>query len=167
MDIPESPELIFTLLYTRFMHGKKVIFYDNACNGQDFGWLREPWYFRETIFLSDRFHQKDHTKCSSGFDANMYWWAKFINTQVCEIGNSVTNKIKTQAAFMTIDHFYLYLRFFLMCGNRRRKDTIVQSLSKRLKKDVMTELHTSLDFVETFYFGKEKRRTVCSCLFCV
>jgi hypothetical protein len=167
MEIPESPELIFTFLFTRLLDGKKVIFYDNACNLQDFCYKREPWFFRDTIFLSDRFHQKDHTKCSSGFDANMYWWAKFINTQVCEIGNSVTNKIKTQAAFMTIDHFYLYVRFYLMCCNRRRKETIIDSLKRRVHRDTINELHRCIDFVQTFYFEKEKKDSVCTCLFCV
>ena len=166
MEVPESPETVFSLLFSRLSSGKHVIFYDNACNLHDYCIKREPEFFKDTLFFSDRFHQPDHTRCSTGYDINSFGWGKFINTQVAEIGNSPISKFKTQTTFMTIDHFYLYMRFWSVGYNRRVKHNLMEKLNKNRKyKTDLKTLHKSLHFVMKYYF-EAVDTAPCGCHIC-
>ena len=79
MQVQESPNIPFSILYERFSSGimsyklkntdytlfiiiaPKVIVYDNGCNLHQYCLNREPDYFRESRFLVDRFHWPNHT----------------------------------------------------------------------------------------------------------
>lgn len=63
---PESVETVFTFLYSRCEDGKLIVVYDNACNLMEFCLNREPYYFKDTIFLVDRVHWDNHVNCTRG-----------------------------------------------------------------------------------------------------
>jgi hypothetical protein len=43
-----------------FILAPKIIVYDNACNLHSYCLNRDPLFFKETKFLVDRFHWKNH-----------------------------------------------------------------------------------------------------------
>ena len=49
-------------IYTEYISllAPRVIIYGNACNLHSYCLNRDPDYFRETVFLVDRFHWKNH-----------------------------------------------------------------------------------------------------------
>ena len=77
MRAHESPNIPFTVLYTRFLQGKvcvnvqkvkiavviapSTIMYDNACNLHNYCLNREPQFFKKSWFVVDRFHWRNHT----------------------------------------------------------------------------------------------------------
>lgn len=81
MRVHESPNVPFTVLYTRFPQGKSslivslhiqpflyilnvaplTIIYDNACNLHNYTLNRTPSFFKNAWFLVDRFHWHNHT----------------------------------------------------------------------------------------------------------
>ena len=63
---PESPETAFTWLFTRRKDGNFIIIYDNACNLMMYCLRREPVFFKNSIFLIDRFHFDNHVNCTAG-----------------------------------------------------------------------------------------------------
>ena len=38
-----------------------VVIYDNACSLHEYALNRDPWFFKDTQFLVDRFHLTNHT----------------------------------------------------------------------------------------------------------
>ena len=79
MRTVESPNIPFTVLFTRFIEGNhlvcrfktthvqisfivapEVVIYDNGCNLHNYILNREPHFFRKTQFLIDRFHWPNH-----------------------------------------------------------------------------------------------------------
>ena len=76
MRFHESPAIPFTILYEHFLEGQpivhraimlyynlapEVIIYDNSCNLHNYCLNREPDFFRNSQFLVDRFHWRNHT----------------------------------------------------------------------------------------------------------
>ena len=66
MFVAESPETIFSVLYSLCDDADKLVFYDNACNFLVYALGREPWYFKNMISLVDTFHAKGHKNCPKG-----------------------------------------------------------------------------------------------------
>ena len=69
MRLHESPKVPFSVLYTRFLHGKKstvvCISMTLFCQGPKvimhaYCLNREPMFFKSTWFLVDRFHWRNH-----------------------------------------------------------------------------------------------------------
>ena len=57
----ESPNVPFTILRTRFATPPEVVIYDNSCNLSAYCLRRDPGFFKNTKFVVDRFHFKNHT----------------------------------------------------------------------------------------------------------
>lgn len=66
MQQPESPETVFSLMYSRLPDAKRVVVYDNACKVLEYCLNREPTFFKDAVFLLDRLHAKTHVGCTSG-----------------------------------------------------------------------------------------------------
>jgi hypothetical protein len=66
MTKPESPDTMFSILYSRFPDARRVVIYDNACKLLEYCMNREPTFFQDTIFLIDRLHAKTHVGCTAG-----------------------------------------------------------------------------------------------------
>jgi len=52
----ESPETVFAAVFQRRRTAPRAIIYDHACGLHSYCMNREPWFFRNTEFFSDRFH---------------------------------------------------------------------------------------------------------------
>lgn len=77
MRVHESPNVPFSVMYTRLSQGTSclkteydvmslyptapsTVIYDNACNLHNYSLNREPLFFKDTWFLVDRFHWRNH-----------------------------------------------------------------------------------------------------------
>lgn len=102
-----------------------------------------------------------------GFDMDQFWWLDLLNSQVAEQGNSSLKNIKTQAAFMTIPHFYLYLRFFCAMHNDKiLSSTIEQLRSSNSKKQQLKHIHAAIKLVKKLLNCSEEEEAPCQCDFC-
>jgi hypothetical protein len=62
MDHSEGRNDPFTVLRTYLKHPPKVIIYDFACALEEYCMNRDPTWFRNTKFVIDRFHWRNHTR---------------------------------------------------------------------------------------------------------
>eukprot|EP00112_Aurelia_sp_Birch-Aquarium-sp1_P017171 Seg3960.3 transcript_id=Seg3960.3/GoldUCD/mRNA.D3Y31 product="hypothetical protein" protein_id=Seg3960.3/GoldUCD/D3Y31 len=118
----ESPDVPFTVLFTRFIIGPDVVIYDNACNLHDYCLNRSPQFFMETKFLVDRLHWRNHTGCSGGYNMATYPDYKHINSQINEQMNSCLKRIKPSLSYMRHDHFVDHTKLFLAYRNIMTKE---------------------------------------------
>lgn len=61
MHSNESPNTPFTVFRMRFRKAPRLIVYDNACNLHSYSLNRDPVFFKNSQFLVDRLHWRDHT----------------------------------------------------------------------------------------------------------
>ena len=82
--------------------------------------IREPDFFRSTIFLVDRMHWHGHRSCCRGYNINTYKGRldlKAINTQVNEQQNAGLARIKGQLSYMLPDNFVFHAALYLSFRN--------------------------------------------------
>jgi hypothetical protein len=105
-----------------------VFVYDNACKLAAYCQLREPGFFRNTAFFSDRLHwydhhdrcfsvltkrsllrdivrtfRKNHTGCSKGFSLDPFVAFKAINSESCEQINFMLTFIRCARSLFLLD----------------------------------------------------------------
>lgn len=56
MKTGESPAMVFRWMLRHRSTAPKAIIYDNACNLAKYALMREPQFFKHTVFAVDRFH---------------------------------------------------------------------------------------------------------------
>lgn len=120
----ESPRHPFEILKTRFKTAPKVIVYDNACKLHQYALLREPVFFKNTLFLVDKFHWKGHMACSLGYNLSMYETHDLlnrINSQINEQGNAGIQKLKGQLSYMTFWNFRFHVKLYYAVRNLHRR----------------------------------------------
>ncbi|XP_062341606.1 uncharacterized protein LOC134039632 [Osmerus eperlanus] len=113
MEQVESVNVPFTILCTRFRQYPKIVIYDNACQLQTYCLRRDPGFFRETWFLVDRLHWRNHSGCNIGYNLDSYPQFQKINSQVAEQNNSLLKKMKGQLSYMNRENFIRHLMLFL------------------------------------------------------
>lgn len=64
---PEGPVMAFQLIKRRFKRAPAMIIYDNVCALHKVCMLRDPHFFRFTIYCIDRLHGKGHKYCTKGY----------------------------------------------------------------------------------------------------
>ncbi|XP_078586099.1 uncharacterized protein LOC144867969 [Branchiostoma floridae x Branchiostoma japonicum] len=96
----ESPNTPFTILRTRFKDVPETVIYDNSCNLHSYCLNRDPLLFKNTWFLVDRLHWKNHKGCSVGYQLSRYPQYDNVNSQVVEQCNSALKKLKGQLSYM-------------------------------------------------------------------
>ena len=68
-----------------FVNRPLVVYYDHACALNDYCMARDPWLFRNVVFVIDKFHLKNHTcSCSYAYYEISSCFAE--RTQVAEQG---------------------------------------------------------------------------------
>ena len=133
LDSAESPKTAFDLVLTKF--GDKIpsiIIYDNCCHMHRYATKREPARFKDSKFLIDRFHSKNHT-CTKGYDMSTYTYDKKIsniNSQVAEQMNSHLVNLKSQIACMPSANAVQHIAVFLALRNLKKKLDYCHSKSK-------------------------------------
>jgi len=121
MESQESPNVPFTIFRTRFPVAPKLVIYDNACGLHAYCLNRDPLYFQKTSFMVDRFHWKNHTGCSLGYDIKKYLHLKDVNTEINEQQNAATKRLKNQLSYMNTQHFLMHCNFFFWYQNIKKK----------------------------------------------
>jgi len=117
MESQESPNVPFTILKTSYPKAPKIVIYDNACSYHAYCLNRDPLYFKETMFMVDRFHWKNHTGCSYGYDIKKYRHLDHINTEINEQQNAATKRLKNQLSYMNDRNFRSHCDFFFWYQN--------------------------------------------------
>lgn len=135
----EGPTVAFEMLFTHYLKAPKMIVYDNACNLHVSCNRREPLFFSQSKYVSDRMHWPDHTNCSSGYslnalDQNMVLIPSFgafppltvrdLNSQVSEQLNRKLQSVRTQMSFMSHDNFVSFLKVFLAMHNEAKRSEL-------------------------------------------
>ena len=108
--------ILLQILSTRFSCAPKLLVYDNCCNLFKYCMSRTPWLFKDTRFVVDRFHYRDHVGCSEEFNMDTYEELKNMNSEISEQFNSGARygdlieclSQKTQLHFMLDLQSYMY-----------------------------------------------------------
>ena len=146
------------LIYSRFPIFTMLLINNNGCKVLEYCLDREPFFFRHLQILIDRLHFKNHVGCSNGHSVDAYDMLNPVNTQVAQqgqfkaigltyvdfLGDSTTNKVETQTAFMLLENFAPFMRFFLLMRNLRVKQRTIDSLCNQHKAKKISDLHKRL-----------------------
>jgi len=120
MDTGESPRIFFNMIINRFPTMPSIIFYDNVCHMQQYFMHRAAQKFYQTRFISDRFHETNHStccfryRCSNHLDALV----STSNTSAVEqVNNSTKAATQRSVRWMTLTHAISYLTAFFSFFN--------------------------------------------------
>jgi hypothetical protein len=113
----EGRDEAFSFLTKYFSKAPKVIVYDFACALEEFCLNRAPEFFKDTIFVVDRFHWQNHVSCGLGYCMARYAFLSNVNSQVAEQCNSALKKIKPALGRMLQCNFMAAIRLFLHSWN--------------------------------------------------
>jgi hypothetical protein len=124
----ESPQHVYSILCTRFITLPKVVIYDNACNLAEYVYNRAPLLFKDVLFVSDAFHQKNHIACARTFDPQIYPQLEALNTVLHEQKNDNLAKLKHTCRRMNYRSFVLMLRHFLVVLDVQQKNRNLKNI---------------------------------------
>lgn len=116
----------YSFLTCFFKQAPSVIIYDFACSLQEYCLNRAPTFFKNTLFLVDKFHWTNHKACSHGYCMELYDSWRAINSQIAEQCNSALGKIKSALSMMRQNNYMTWLRMYLHAWNER-KTKVVQA----------------------------------------
>ncbi|KAF6742531.1 hypothetical protein DFP72DRAFT_1105781, partial [Ephemerocybe angulata] len=115
---------VFSALVSRWPKAPRNIIYDFACALGPYCMLREPAFFKDTLFAVDHFHMAGHTKCSPASSLSEYANADpalgTINSSAAECGNSGLKRIRKSVSYMSQERSVIYTKTFLSVRNRLR-----------------------------------------------
>ncbi|KZV81026.1 hypothetical protein EXIGLDRAFT_629202 [Exidia glandulosa HHB12029] len=117
----------FAAMYTRWREAPKVVIYDFACALGPYCMLRAAEFFKDTIFIIDRFHASGHKACSPACFASNYVFdpdIKNANTSAAEFGNSGLKRVRLPVRYMSQQHAIVYIHRFLSLWNRLRRKRV-------------------------------------------
>ena len=126
---------VFSGILTHWETAPKVICYDYACQLMEYCITREPEYFKNTRFVVDRLHIKNHQKCSECFDMHEYQKSGaseffHFHDSAAETGNAILGKIRCSCRYMSSDLYMIYVPLFLEIQNRTR----IKVINKKMKE---------------------------------
>ncbi|KAF5342367.1 hypothetical protein D9611_001108 [Ephemerocybe angulata] len=120
----EGRDDVFSAMVTRWPVAPKHVIYDFACALGPYCMLREPEFFKDTLFAIDDFHAQGHTKCSPAAFLLEYASADprlvAINSSAGECGNSALRRIRKSISYMSQERAVIYTKTFLSIWNRTR-----------------------------------------------
>lgn len=93
------------------------LFYDFACQLNEYCLNREPELFKETRFWHDLFHALGH-KCGWNFKSGRVTGMEGINSEICEQVNAFLQCVKYTASHLSQEHFVFFLQFFIYLLNK-------------------------------------------------
>lgn len=113
----EGRDEAFSFLTKYFPKAPKVIVYDFACALEEYCLNRAPEFFKDTLFVVDNFHWRNHVSCGLGYCMARYTFLSNVNSQVAEQCNSALKKIKPALGRMLQSNFMAAIRLFLHSWN--------------------------------------------------
>ncbi|KAL2092706.1 hypothetical protein ACEWY4_012504 [Coilia grayii] len=84
MEQVESVEVPFRILRTRFQKCPELVVYDNVCQLHTYALRRDPHFVKDSRFLVDRLHWRNHSGCSEGYNLDAYPQNMCLNSQLAE-----------------------------------------------------------------------------------
>jgi hypothetical protein len=107
----ESARDVMAAIMSHWERAPDMIIYDDACHLMDYCHAREWGFFKDTIFLVDLFHMRNHV-CSDAHSSKVFKQSRsmsvvFVNTSASEVGNSKVTKIKDSVHAMKSDTAFL------------------------------------------------------------
>lgn len=119
MSSSESPRFPVNSLVEYWKIPPKYVIYDNSCHAHEFALNREPSFFKNTHFLVDKFHWRNHTACSRGYNSRLYPEAAKLNSQVCEQFNALLRKVALSAQYSNVRSYFLLVTSFILHHNEK------------------------------------------------
>lgn len=114
---------VFTALYGRWEKPPSVIVYDFACGSALYNMYRAPWFFKNTLHITDTHHSAGHKGCSPTTKMALYRDVpalKHIRDSFAESGNRVLNRIKRSVRYSSLDNSLRLIRMQLTAHNLQR-----------------------------------------------
>ena len=128
MESGESPQIFTSVMLRRLpkrVRAKRRVFlYDNSCNCHKVALRRYPYRIRRWIFLIDRHHQKNHSKCSRAYNMKYYDQLKHVNSQLAEQLNRKLRKMAPSLAHYRFETYMKVLEHFFAYNNLKTKNII-------------------------------------------
>lgn len=110
----------FSFLTCYFAEAPRYVIYDFGCALQEYCLNRAPSFFKDTIFVVDRFHWMGHKSCAKSYSPSLFSELDRVNTSIAEQCNAELKKIRQITTRMNQVHFMLVTRFFLDAWNRKK-----------------------------------------------
>ena len=128
MNDKESAHNFFRLVTCRNldMNKLKAICFDHACSLHAYSMNREARELEYVKTIVDTMHWKNHTACSSGFNAKHYKKTLLsnLNSQSREQTNAKLARLKPSLRMMSYEVFMVMIRIFFLINNMRANETI-------------------------------------------
>jgi hypothetical protein len=125
IDGAEGRKDVFSALYKYKPTAPKEMFYDFACQLNEYCLNREPGHFVLTRFFHDIFHGFPH-KCGDSFKATRICGLGALDTEICEQFNSYLGCIKYTASHLTQEHMMLLTQFMVYLWNKDKTKRVEQ-----------------------------------------
>ena len=115
---------VFSALFTRWKRPPHFVIYDFACALATYCWLREPYFFKDTMFLIDQMHAEDHTRCTRASFLSNYMSVipelSYVNSSTAECGNKGLRRIRKTVSYCKESTAILVIHTFICVWNRLR-----------------------------------------------
>jgi Kyakuja-Dileera-Zisupton transposase len=124
MPRSEGRDDVFSAIFTHWEKAPEVVIYDFACQLAPYCLVREPEYFRDTLFVIDEMHANGHSNCSQACFLSNYMHTTsdllHINSNAAECSNSGLSRIRKTISYMNEKHAILYTHVYVSVWNRLR-----------------------------------------------
>lgn len=116
-----TSSLKYIYVIIRFQKCPKYAVGDNNCQTADYCLLREFSFFKDCLFMIDKWHFNSHKGCSIASCASHYTAdpeLTDLNTSTSESGNKRLGVIRKSVRYMTEQHAMILLVTFMCMTNR-------------------------------------------------
>ena len=115
-------------MYTHMASPPNTVFYDFACNLEEYCLNRESGFFQDTRFFHDLFHCASH-KCSPAYSSKGLVGMQAVNSSICEQFNAYLQCIKASAKQMSQVHFTFFVQYFIDIWNKKKSETFKKKIN--------------------------------------
>ncbi len=125
MPRAEGRDDVFSALYCYFDIAPSVVIYDFACQLAPYCMVREPEFFKNTLFVIDEMHANGHSSCSQACFLSNYMQTRPdlqpVYSSAAECSNSGLNRIRKSVSYMSEVNAIIYTHTYISVWNRRRE----------------------------------------------
>jgi Kyakuja-Dileera-Zisupton transposase len=125
MPRAEGRDDVFSAIYCYFDIAPSVVIYDFACQLAPYCMVREPEFFKNTLFVIDEMHANGHSSCSQVCFLSNYMQTRPdlqpVYSSAAECSNSGLNRIRKSVSYMNEAHAIIYTHTYICVWNRRRE----------------------------------------------
>lgn len=101
----------------------KEVFYDFACQFNEYCLNREPAFFKFMRVWHDLFHGFNHT-CAPVFKSTRVQGLDGLNSEICEQFNAYLQSIKFTGSHLSQTNFMLFSQFMIYLWNREKTERV-------------------------------------------